>query len=157
MYVEDIYMFGNIDETYYACICRKCGQLELEDKSTDPDEYYCSACFSRDLLVTSMTPSEASREKNENRWSKVLSRYFTQGEIENMKRRTYGNSSGMSSSQNEGIRVKDLDCQPSCPTCHSRNIKKISAFNRATSIHLWGIFSSKINKQFACNNCGYKW
>ena len=157
LYTEDIYMFGSFDKTHYACICKKCGQLKIEDKSTAPEEYVCSMCFSRDLLVTSMTPSEARREKNERRWLSVLSRYFTQEEIEAMQRQTYGNTPDVTIPKKEGIRVKDSDCQSSCPTCHSQNVERISTLNRVTSIYLWGIFSSKINKQFVCKNCGYKW
>ena len=52
-------MFGNFDKAHYACISKNCGQLNIEDKSIDPEEYVCSMCFFRDLLVTSMTPSEA--------------------------------------------------------------------------------------------------
>ncbi len=47
--------------------------------------------------------------------------------------------------------------KPKCPTCQSTNIKKISALNRGASIAIFGLFSSKINKQFECENCGYKW
>lgn len=150
-------MFGNFDKTHYACICKNCGQLNIGDKSTDQEEYTCSMCFSRDLLVTSMTPSEARREKDGRRWLNVLSRYFTQEEIELMKQQTYASTSDSPFPKKEGLQVKDSDCQPSCPTCRSHNIERISTLNRATSIYLWGIFSSKINKQFVCKNCGYKW
>lgn len=46
---------------------------------------------------------------------------------------------------------------PKCPTCQSTDIKKIGAFDRATSVAFLGLASSKIGKQFQCNNCGYKW
>lgn len=46
---------------------------------------------------------------------------------------------------------------PRCPTCQSTSISKISTLNRVLSIHAWGIFSNKINKQFKCENCGYMW
>ena len=46
---------------------------------------------------------------------------------------------------------------PKCPTCQSTNIKKIGAFDRVTSVAFLGLASSKIGKQFQCNNCGYKW
>ncbi|MGM9597039.1 MAG: hypothetical protein ACI3XO_04425 [Eubacteriales bacterium] len=150
-------MFGNFDKTHYACICKNCGQLKIEDKSTDPEEYVCSMCFSHDLLVTNMTPSEARREKDGRRWLNVLSRYFTEEEIEHMKQQTYGSTPDIPLPKKEGVKVKDSDCLPSCPTCGSHSVEKISTLSRATSIYLWGIFSSKINKQFVCKNCGYKW
>ena len=150
-------MFGNFDKTHYACICKQCGQLIIKDKSIPQEDYICSMCHSHDLLVTSMTPSQAQREKAARRWLQVLSHYFTQEEIENMKRQTYGSTTDIPLPKKEGITVKESDCQPACPTCRSHNIEKISTLNRATSIYLCGIFSSKINKQFVCKNCGYKW
>ena len=46
---------------------------------------------------------------------------------------------------------------PKCPTCGSTNIRKISATSKAVSAGLFGIFSSKIRKQFHCNSCKYEW
>ena len=46
---------------------------------------------------------------------------------------------------------------PKCPTCQSTDIKKIGALDRVTSVAFLGLASSKIGKQFQCNNCGYKW
>ncbi len=48
-------------------------------------------------------------------------------------------------------------CQPECPTCHSKNIQRISGLERGASVALFGLFSKKINKSFKCNNCGYTW
>lgn len=151
-------MFGlNKDKTHYACICRRCGQLQIKDKSANQEEYTCSFCYGNDLLITSMRPSEAQYEKNSHRWLQVLARYFTSEEVEAMKSQTFATTPDTSPRRESGIKVKDENCKPSCPTCHSSNIKRISNFNRAMSIHLFGIFSSKINKQFICNSCGYKW
>lgn len=46
---------------------------------------------------------------------------------------------------------------PKCPTCGSTKITKISTMNRTFSVFTAGLASSKIGKQFQCNNCGYKW
>lgn len=46
---------------------------------------------------------------------------------------------------------------PTCPVCFSRNTYRISDVNRATSIAVWGLASSKIGKQYACNQCKHKW
>lgn len=42
----------------------------------------------------------------------------------------------------------------SCPYCHSGNTKKISTTSRMASTGLFGIGSSKIGKNYHCNNCG---
>ena len=46
---------------------------------------------------------------------------------------------------------------PKCPTCGSTNVRPISGFNRAGSMFMWGIMSSKIGKTYECLNCKYKW
>ncbi len=40
-----------------------------------------------------------------------------------------------------------------CPYCHSANTEKISTLNRAVSISIVGAASSKLGKQWHCNNC----
>lgn len=46
---------------------------------------------------------------------------------------------------------------PKCPTCGSLNTQKITAFSKAASVGLFGIFSQKVKHQFHCNSCGYEW
>lgn len=40
-----------------------------------------------------------------------------------------------------------------CPYCHSTNTEKINTLNRAVSISIVGAASSKLGKQWHCNNC----
>lgn len=44
-----------------------------------------------------------------------------------------------------------------CPVCGSKETKRISTANRATSIFIAGLASSKIGKQYECLNCKHKW
>lgn len=46
---------------------------------------------------------------------------------------------------------------PTCPTCHSTNLRKISTTAKAANTALFGIFGTKRHKTFHCNNCGYEW
>ena len=46
---------------------------------------------------------------------------------------------------------------PKCPTCGSTNVKHISTLNRAVSIGVFGLFSSKIGKNYECLDCKMKW
>ena len=46
---------------------------------------------------------------------------------------------------------------PTCPTCGSTNVKHISTLNRVVSIGVFGLFSSKIGKNYECLNCKAKW
>lgn len=164
-------MFGyytKLDRTYTVYICRQCGQYKLlsvgdslkeESSGIQP----CWMCNSTSFLATDLLPSEAERARKEHRWIPILHQYFSPEEVEQMI-----NHSGARIPE---IPPNDSDRKsppahnpyankshvPTCPTCHSQKVEKISALNRAISISTWGIFSSKINKQFVCKNCGYKW
>ena len=46
---------------------------------------------------------------------------------------------------------------PKCPTCGSKNIKRISITSKVTSVALFGLLSTKRSKTFHCENCGYEW
>ena len=43
--------------------------------------------------------------------------------------------------------------QVKCPYCNSLNVKKIKTLNRMMSTGLFGLGSSKIGKQWHCNDC----
>ena len=53
--------------------------------------------------------------------------------------------------------LEEQSCRPECPTCHSKNVQRISGMERGLSIYVFGIFSNKFNKTFKCNHCGYTW
>lgn len=53
--------------------------------------------------------------------------------------------------------LEEQSHQPECPTCHSKNVQRISGLERGASIVGLGIFSKKINKSFKCKSCGYTW
>ena len=44
-----------------------------------------------------------------------------------------------------------------CPSCGSTNISKIGLVNRAVSVGVFGLASSKIGKTHKCNSCGTTW
>lgn len=44
-----------------------------------------------------------------------------------------------------------------CPMCGSKKVKKISDLSRTASIAMLGVASSKIGKQYECDNCKHKW
>lgn len=49
---------------------------------------------------------------------------------------------------------KGNNCGITCPYCGSTNISKIGTLNRAVSVGLLGLASSKIGKQWHCDHCG---
>lgn len=44
-----------------------------------------------------------------------------------------------------------------CPYCNSANVTKIGTVNRAVSVGMFGLASSKIGKTHKCNDCGSTW
>lgn len=46
---------------------------------------------------------------------------------------------------------------PSCPVCGSNHVKRISTTNRAVSVYVAGVASSKIGKQYQCQDCKHLW
>ena len=72
---------------------------------------------------------------------------------------TYKNSSSMSEPVviNTNAHNSQSANIPKCPTCGSTNVKHISTLNRAVSIGVFGLFSSKIGKNYECLHCKAKW
>ena len=53
--------------------------------------------------------------------------------------------------------AKNAAKHPKCPMCGSSNTERIGTLNRATSVAMVGLASSKIGKQYQCKNCKHKW
>ncbi len=45
---------------------------------------------------------------------------------------------------------------PTCPTCGSHNVEKISTGKKLVGFAAVGVFSSNFNKTMECKSCGYK-
>ena len=46
---------------------------------------------------------------------------------------------------------------PTCPTCGSTNVEKISTAAKVGGAAMFGLLSKTARSQFKCKNCGYKW
>ena len=103
-------------------------------KKEPPKSHYCDEpLVSRDHLVDAFTQQEKERQENIRQ---------TQQEARN---NTIAKTNNTQSNK------------PKCPTCGSTNVKHISTLNRAVSIGVFGLFSSKIGKNYECLNCKAKW
>lgn len=47
--------------------------------------------------------------------------------------------------------------KPRCPYCNSDNLTRITSFDKAVNIALYGIFGNKRKYQWHCNNCKTNW
>ena len=103
-------------------------------KKEPPKSHYCDEpLVSRDHLVDAFTQQEKERQENI-RQAQQEARNNTIAKTNNTQSNT-----------------------PKCPTCGSTNVKHISTLNRAVSIGVFGLFSSKIGKNYECLNCKAKW
>lgn len=46
---------------------------------------------------------------------------------------------------------------PTCPTCGSHNVSKITTTSKVVGFAAVGVFSSNFGKTMHCKQCGYKW
>lgn len=47
--------------------------------------------------------------------------------------------------------------KPRCPYCNSENLSRITSFDKAVNIALFGILGNKRKYQWHCNNCKTDW
>lgn len=52
---------------------------------------------------------------------------------------------------------EELKYRIKCPNCNSTNVNEISSINRAISVSILGLASTKIGKTYQCDDCKYKW
>ena len=103
-------------------------------KKEPPKSHYCDEpLVSRDHLVDAFTQQEKERQEN----------------IRKAQQEARNNAIAKTNNTQSNT--------PKCPTCGSTNVKHISTLNRAVSIGVFGLFSSKIGKNYECLNCKSKW
>jgi uncharacterized protein YbaR (Trm112 family) len=64
------------------------------------------------------------------------------------REKLYGNNENSANSANK--RIHSI----TCPYCNSMNTRKITTTSKVIDTAVWGIFGTKRNKQWHCNNCG---
>lgn len=144
------------------CYCKKCGRLVLIDKN---DNDLCDYCSSKVFPV----PDEFLGGKSKGFIKKDLEQQFIDEYIksspefdqylfdhrdEDLSRRRMEDSAKLA--HGKAI-MEGKNSVPKCPTCGSTNISKISTLNRAVSVGVFGLASSKIGKTHKCNKCGSTW
>ncbi len=124
------------------CICESPDYICLD---VNPVEFYKMSQGRIDALLSQkLNMPEWLIARKQNEWKKIRE------EIEREK------SAQRLSQRNEQQIIRNQNT-PKCPTCGSTNVKHISTLNRAVSIGVFGLFSSKIGKNYECLNCKAKW
>ena len=134
--------------------CPKCN-----GKYFDDDEY-CSECnialvdnkeYNEILAeLQMMTYEELEKHKYDKRYRVAYKYNYSHGSISGS---SYTSKTSMPVKQS----INSTSNIPTCPTCGSTNVRPISTLNRAVSIGVFGLFSSKIGKNYECLNCKSKW
>lgn len=110
-------------------------EKQLKDVTT-PLDYWSNLCDILNIIGT-------QRDITISRWQTIADSKLAAKRKDNIKRLDALNLQ----------RQNQLQDTIKCPYCNSADVVKISTLNRAVSVGLVGLASSKIGKQFHCNNC----
>lgn len=141
------------DDNIYYGYCPKCGNVTFIETKNEK----CNCC-NTNLLPTPYTMNEYlfGNSIDVNIDKKIFDEYIKgNSQFDEELYRSRINKEKL-------LRQASLDKQreqnkPKCPTCGSTNVKHISTLNRAVSIGVFGLFSSKIGKNYECLHCKSKW
>ncbi len=163
----------DIVEEYRAGICPKCGYLQWDLKYK-----YCGLCGTEMIDISDSFDRKAYIKET---WSANSYQEALIG-VEYVRKAIYPNTLDEEAVQNRldialGIKENTLPdpnlrekaiakataptptyvdpyaSNPQCPYCKSRNTKKITTGSRLFSTGLFGLGSSKVGKNYHCNNC----
>lgn len=151
---------NNLDDFEHLKICPKCGCFNSSNIAEYvPVRLKCKYCNTM-VVQTDLTEEDYENMKKEYDDEKERIAYICN---------KYGGN--VFSSDSFDYRVETLITKPfsdtykldpdinvpTCPTCGSHNIKKITGTTKASNAILFGLFGNKRTKQFHCNTCGYEW
>lgn len=133
----------------YAFLCKKCGNIKynlLEDYNKCP---YCNGNIERLNLSLNDVTGLSSEEKEEIRLAyQSIDKYDKFA----WAQRKIRDKDLHETIQQESAQFKTS--HPECPYCHNRNTKKITTASKALNTGMFGLFGTKRNYQWHCNNCG---
>lgn len=152
------------DKLYY---CKKCGTIHNQFNSLCGYRYsklQCPICFEQLYLLPEQYKEGMYTRNGKTYNDKLLNDLENEGvyseeealEKEKMHDELVHNynariEAGKRLIEEKGAGAKNKGV--SCPYCHSTDVSKIGTVNRAVSVGMVGVASSKIGKQWHCNKC----
>lgn len=145
------------------CYCKKCGRVvQRTSKNLEKPCDYCNNTlqivpkeFTADGLGTCLGDDLKQQFIDEYiKSSPEFDQYLFDHRDEDLEKRRMENRAKL---EHGKAILEEQSRQPECPTCHSKNVQRISGIERGASIIGLGIFSKKINKSYKCRHCGYTW
>lgn len=132
----------------HSILCSKCGNIKFDAFDEISRCEYCGGETVQLSLSLDEIGTMSEEEKDEIRFSfQPLEKYdnfaWTQRKIKDRQR-------------HEEIYNKSAQFKvthPECPYCHNRNTKKITTASKALNTGMFGLFGTKRNYQWHCNNC----
>ena len=150
---------SNEPEKWKFAVCRNCGHMpdaELYGK----DCRFCSNTFKYKPYETNINQDEyfqmnffEEQEVKNNVLENVIKKSpeFSQ---DAMDKRLIQNREEIRELARSNSGIFSSKSVASCPYCNSSNTRKISTGSRLLSTGFFGLGSSKIGKNYHCNNCG---
>ena len=139
-------------------ICLKCGVYDYPCNCVDEnglekgERVYCSLCSGKMIDTNIRRPefvSNASGRREEYMQELIQELVIPYGMYDEKEheRSLQKEAERAGAGKSTGPRIK-------CPYCKSINTRKVGTLSRSFSIGLFGLGSSKIGKQWHCNECG---
>jgi len=143
------------------CYCNKCGRMVLCDSLEEQCDYCQNILYPvPDEYLGGKSKGFIKKDLKEQfineyiKSSPEFDQYLFDHRDEDLFNRRMENKAKL---EHGKAILEEQSRQPECPTCHSKNVQRISGLERGASIIGLGIFSKKINKSYKCKKCGYTW
>lgn len=155
--------------------CQRCGTVEIFSEKSINNKRHCPFCdfimrYYHQYNGMEGFERECQIDKQCKTWKDVVRKNYAKPrhrddelykKREMAEEKSYKRSYNKHKKQNnEFMKLKNnfsvsTPTKPTveCPYCHSTNTKKISTFGRVFSTEFLGLGSSKVGKQWHCNNC----
>ncbi len=136
--------------------CKRCGHIEMWQKELIPVCEYCNSELvdTEYILQDVLEHGEIKPEIRKAIFEKYIKNSPAYSDEYAKQREEKQTRESMNLPSSYKTKQQNI---PKCPTCGSTNVKHISTLNRAASIGVFGLFSSKIGKNYECLDCKAKW
>lgn len=145
------------------CYCKKCGRIIQEEYNNS--EQKCDYCNNNlEYIPQQFLIGKRGVAINDDLKDQFISDYiksspeFDQYLFEHREEDMFNKRMSDRAKLAHGASILEEKSRvPKCPTCGSTNTSKIGTVNRAVSVGILGLASSKIGKTHKCNDCGSTW
>lgn len=132
-------------------ICENCGTISEFSNGE------CKACCNSKIIDLKISTQEWFNLTPTQKETVIKNTLLLSDETYELIQEAWRNNKKNVQPMSRPIQTNFQQNKPKCPTCGSTNVKHISTLNRAVSIGVFGLFSSKIGKNYECLDCKSKW